>query len=194
MPVLIRVSVSRKLTKDYQSRGFALDITSELPATAAEDPNLMAQASQHLFQLAEDLLQEQVNQAGESEPANGNGRQAPSSSEDDRPRQSNGHNGTSTNGRSTNGRSTYRSNGQGTGHAGQNGNAGGNGKGRGGDRSITDAQVRALDRMAKRLDTTGERVAQDEHGCGLRQLSLKQASALIDSLKQSIESNEGASR
>jgi hypothetical protein len=186
MPVLIRVSVSRKLTRDYQSRGFALDITSELPATAAEDPNQMARASQHLFQLAEDLLQEQVSQAGEPEPANGNGRQAPPTPQEESPRPGNSHNGIS------NGRSTYRGSGQGSRDG--NGHAGHNGNGRGADRSITEAQVRALDRMAKRLDTTGERIAQDEHNCGLRQLSLKQASALIDSLKNSIEANQGASR
>jgi hypothetical protein len=45
MPVKVNVRLSRKVTEDFQSRGFSLNIEAELPANVIEDPNAMAAAT-----------------------------------------------------------------------------------------------------------------------------------------------------
>jgi hypothetical protein len=160
MPTLIKVSLSRKLSKDFQSKGFALEITGELPATAIDDPQAMAQASNHLFQLATDLLDAQIGNGQADQPIAAvpathaeQTRRAPAATV---PTAGNGH---------------QRRNGNGQ------------------PRLITEAQVRALRSMAQKLDDHEDRIAQDEFGVTCSQLTIKQASELIDKLKKAIETS-----
>jgi hypothetical protein len=181
MPVIVNVGISRKMSQDYQSQGFSLNITSELPATAVEDPNQMAQATGHLFQLAGDLLDEQVRKAQgqptpQAQPA-GNG---------------NGHGGASQ-------PQAPRRFSQQTGQAKPNGYAKGNGNGGNGGngrRGITDAQTNAIRKMSQKIGQDGEQVAQDEFGLPLSSLTIRQASDLIDTLKKNIAASttQGATR
>src|SRR4051812_38434312 len=63
MPTILRICLSRKVTKDFQSAGYGLEIQTELPASAVGDPREMAEASDELFRLGEDLLAEQLTKA-----------------------------------------------------------------------------------------------------------------------------------
>jgi hypothetical protein len=162
MPVLIKVNLSRKLTKDFQSSGYGLEIQTELPATAVGNPQDMADASDELFRLAEDLLNEQIGKATAGHtgvtPAR-TSRQQSNQVSGPRPLPNNGN-------------GSYRP---------------GN-KSNGGPRPITEAQVKAIQKMAQKLDTNGDAVAQEDFNKGLRQLSLSEASQCIDNLKKAIES------
>jgi len=73
MPLIIKVSVSRKLTQDFNSRGWCLDIQSELDSRTLDNTNQLADSTNYLFQLATDLLDQQVRQASEEKQSNGNG-------------------------------------------------------------------------------------------------------------------------
>jgi len=168
MPVKVTVGLSRKLTEDFNSKGFDLHIEAELPANLIEDPNGMATATNGLFQLAEDLLAEQVRKSTDG----GSPEAVALPSRNDRPEQprreksgntSNGnHNGNGSNGHTE--RSHHRQ-----------------------DRPVTEAQKRAITNMAKRLDMEGDPCAHEEFGVPVRELSLKQGSQLIDLLKKQIE-------
>ena len=171
MPLKINVGVSRKVSQDYQSTGFSLNIDAELPANLIDNPDAMAEQSSHLFQLANDLLDEQVRQAGGKAPVSSNPPRRPAPS--------------STNGTNGNGHKPYR-NGNTSPKTNGNGHTNHHGNGRG-DRGITDAQVRAVGNMAKRLGTDGETYAIDNTGNTLSELSVKEASQLIDQLKGELE-------
>ncbi len=164
MPGIVNVGLSRKLSKDYQSRGFTLNIQAELPANAVEDPNSMAEATGHLFQLAEDLLTDQVNAAS----IGGEGTERPRPQAQDTPPQP---------------RPTPRPS-RGPSAPSQNGD-GGNGRG------IAQAQLRAIRNMAKRAGQDPAQMAEADFGVGLRELSIRQASSMIDDLKAMIEEQAG---
>lgn len=175
MPVIVTVGLSRKLSKDYQSQGYSLNVQAELPATAIEDPNAMAQATDHMFRLANDLLDAQITAAtseGQSaitvpprRPTGNNPPPAPAN----RPS-------------APRARSFYNGNGHG---------ANGNGQGNGGNgsphRGITDAQKKAIGRMAEKVGQDPEQTAKDEFGTGLSSLTIRQASEMIENLKGQIE-------
>jgi hypothetical protein len=176
MPLIIKVGCSRKVSADYQSRGFTIDLQSEFDPRTLDDTNQLAGAADHLFQLANDLLDEQVRNAGSAEnqgpPARGNGSSQPPN-------------------RTGNGSSPRRL---------PNGNGGGNGQprpeARNGDRSITQAQTRAVNNISRRLEIDADTYATDQFGEPVRNLTLKQGSELIDLLKREIESRspQGAGR
>jgi len=159
MPLIVKVGVSRKVSADYQSQGFTLDLQSELDPRTVDDPNALASATGHLFQLANDLLDEQVRQSTGSTKA------------------------TTSNPPKTYNRSipapTYRSN---TTPAANSG--------RQSDRGITQAQTRAIQNMAKRLERDPEVDAHDEFGVMVKDLTIKQASQLIAMLKEQVENQE----
>jgi hypothetical protein len=180
MPVLIKVSVSRKMTQDFNSSGWMLDITSELPIGSAQDPNVMAEATDELFRLAEDLIDHQIKKSGsrpayaQSAPRLANGQAANGNGKSQAP---------ATGFRRTTAR-TYPGN-------SSNGNGHGNGSARPGVPGITDAQARAIEAIAKRMTNEHpDRLAQDEFGMNVQDLSVRQASELIDTLKKQLEASE----
>lgn len=173
MPLTINVGGSRKVSQDYNSRGFSLNIEGELPAEAINDPDRVAESAQHLFQLCDDLLDEQVRQATGQ---NGAGEtKSPTRS------RSNGNgNGSGRKAATTTRR--YEKN--------DNGRSGNGARAEG--RGITAAQQRAVTNMAKRLDYDPDAVAHEEFGTPVAELTVKQASGLIDLLKKEIEAPEKA--
>lgn len=172
MALIIRVNCSRKVSADYQSRGFSIDLQSEFDPRTLDDTNQLADSANHLFQLANDLLDEQVSKF-ESEgskprtPTTGDTRRQP------QPRPQNG------NGRraSGNGTSPRNTNGNGNGH---------------GERGVTQAQVRAINNMAGRIGVDADTFCQDQFGANVQELTLKQGSELIDLLKNQIEGRKTA--
>ena len=146
MPVLVTVGRSKKVSENYNSDGFSLNVQAELPASVLEDPNALAEQTNMLFQLTTDLLDEQVRIAG-----NNNTVSQPVSVPASQPRQA------------------YQA------------------KGGNGNRGITDAQKNAIQKMAAKVGDNPEALAHSGYNVGLDQLSIKQASALIDDLKVRIE-------
>ena len=177
MPLIIKVAVSRKLTEDFNSRGWTLDIQSELDSRILDDTDQLAKSTNFLFQMANDLLDEQVHQA--SAGSNGADRLL-----------SNGltRNHTQQVGR-LRGNGTRISQNNGTGPAGDNGNgAGPRGQNSRTERPITTAQINAVQKMAQKFDTTGDAIAQEDFNCKLSELGIRQASELIDRLKKGLQS------
>jgi len=176
MPTLIKINVSRKLSKDFQSQGFGLEIQTELPSSAVSNPNEMAEASDELFRLAEDLLQEQINKAqreGESVTAAPQARRNNHAVSKELMPQGrfNGNGHSAGNGRPIRGTNNGAGNAQAS-----------------GPRPITGAQIKAVERMAQKLDGNAEAICKEDFGKGLKSLSLQEASQLIDNLKAAIES------
>ena len=179
MPLTVNVGLSRKVTEDYNSRGFTLNIAAELPANLVEDPNGLAEATNNLFQLATDLLDDQVQQAtgGTKPPARPDGR--------------NGEQRPCPPQRPANGSRPGNGNGNGNGNGGGRGYRSG-GNGHDAEREITQAQARAIQNMARRLKEDADAWASEQFGVPVRELTVKQGSQLIDQLKAAIESPEPA--
>lgn len=190
--VIVKVSLSRKLTRDFNSTGFGLDIQSELPSQTVEDPQAMAQATEHLFQLANDLLEVEVAKAqGAEQPPQAQASPSPTA---DRNGSGNGHARPQAQGNgkanATGGNGTYR-NGN-----GNSARTAPRANGNGGNRPITEAQVRAATNMARKAKVDVDDFAAQNFNRGLRELTLREASELIDQLKNEIESQQpqGAGR
>lgn len=191
MPLVIKVSVSRKLSQDYNSRGWTLDIQSEFDPRVFDDTETLANSTNHLFALANDLLDQQVQQASDGARVNGNGHQKPTYDRTDGQR----HNGR-----------PERFGGDGAYSGKDTGNGSGNGRQqRASDRKesnarperpITEAQVRAIRKLAEQFDTNGDAVAREDYNTDLAKLTIRQASDLIQRLKASLEGQElrGAGR
>jgi len=192
MPLKINVGLSRKVSQDFQSKGFSLNIEGELPANLIDDPEAMSISVDQLFELANRLLDEQVEKAGPgSRPTghNGNGHADG---------HSNGSGHRNGNGRSESYAPRGRSNSPTNGYnrAGANGatrtretNSTSSGKG---GRHITQAQSKAISNMAKRLSYDPQAIAHEEFGTSFSELTIKQASELIDLLRRDIESQQPA--
>ena len=146
----------------------------------------MAQATNELFQLAEDLIQAQVEQdASQQRPSPAYSRSAP--------RVGNGQAGPGNgNGQAAapsyrrGGARAYAGNGNGT-----NGNGHGNGSARSGVPGITQAQAKAIESIAAQMNESADRVAQDEFGQNVNDLTIRQASELIDLLKKQMPASNG---
>jgi len=167
----VNVGLSRKVTEDYNSQGFSLNIEGELPSDVLNDSDALAESTNRIFDLANALLDEQVRKATNPEP-------------DIRSERNGGNgNGHSTNGNG-NGRTYSRpSNGNGNGGNGHNGNGH-----NGGERLLTQAQFRAITNMARKVNVDADLWARDEFGVSkVGELTVKQASEAIDLLKQQIE-------
>jgi len=171
----INVGLSRKLSQDFNSHGFTLNIEGELPSDVLHDEKVLSQSTSRLFQLANLMLDEQVRKASTAQPevtktaAPATDRNKPQHT--NRFRQNgnvatNGHNGNGqahTNG--NNGRSTDTQ-----------------------TRLLTQAQARAITNMARKLNEDADQWARDEFGVNeVKELDLKQASEAIDLLRQRIE-------
>ena len=163
MPLSINVGLSRKASKDYQSTGYSINVVAELDQSLLARPDELQQQIDALYRQAQDALD---RQAGTPEPTrepvrrpatNGNG---------------NGYAGRS------NGNGRYARNGNG--HV-NGARGGGNGGGNGG--AMTESQRRAIIAIAKRANIDPEAEARDIIGVELDELTLRQASELIDHLK-----------
>lgn len=174
MPLKLTVGQSRKISENYNSTGFSLNIEAELPASAAQEPDTLARAANELFQLCEDLLDEQIrnstpnteNQASKPPRALGpqnERRHDPSTRPTQPQRKASEHGGN------------------------------GNGHSNGGPKPITKAQTKAILNMCRRLERDADVVAEGNFGVGgVHELSIRQASELIDVLKADIESTTTA--
>jgi len=159
MPISLSIGLSRKVSKDYNSRGYSVNLDVELPADAINDQQSIADSADRLFALCDQLLDRQIaEQKGES-----SGRAPVTWTSNIR--KTNG-----TNGRSRGGNSN------------------------GGDRLLTTAQGRAIESMARKLGRSADEYAEHEFGSVVGDLSIRQASELIDILKQEIESREKVGR
>ena len=172
MPVLITVGRSCKRSKDFNSEGYSLSLQAELPSNVVDDPNALAEKSGELFQLVTDLLEDRVN-ADSVEPVPT--RQSRAAVADLTKRVA----------RSTT--PSYQPQQPSGKRDGGNGN---------GVRGITTAQTNAIHNMARKVGEDPEGLAASQFNRELRELTIRQASALIDGLKEKIETGtaEAATR
>ena len=175
----INVGMSRKVTEDYNSRGFSLNIEGELPSDVLSDQKTLTESTNRLFALANLMLDEQVRKATTSSPDIHTERAG---------RDGNGNNGNG------NGRTYARSSNEGTG--GRNGNNGHSGNApQNGERLLTQAQFRAITTMSRKLNQDADELAHGEFGVDkLADLTVKQASKTIDYLKQGIDAAANGGR
>lgn len=152
MPISLSIGLSRKVSKDYNSRGYSVNLDVELPADAINDQQSIADSADRLFTLCDQLLDRQITeQQGGAEPNRQQGR-------------SNGYRKPVTQRRTSN--------------SNRNG------------RSMTNAQSRAIESMTRKLSEDPNEWARHEFGQELSELNIRQASEMIDALKQAIEDRE----
>jgi hypothetical protein len=178
MPVRIIVNRSRKLSKDYNSEAYGLSIDTEYAGDVTADPGAFAQQVNGLFNLVDKLLDDKVQQARSESPRTSNHQQARGAhTQPDSGRRFPGS-GARANGNS--GANIRNGNGHDAGH-----------------RRLTQAQEKAIGSMARRLDQDANDWADREFNVdGVKNLTVKQASQLIDILKQELEAQqaEGAAQ
>jgi hypothetical protein len=163
MPVRIIVNRTRKLSKDYNSESYGLSLDTEYNGDVSANPQEFADRVHQLFDLIESLLEEKVKQSRD-------GTSAP----------------TRTSSRSTANGNTRRS----YSRREPNGNGGGRNGNGDGPRSLTYAQEKAIKNMARKLQVDADEWARQDHNLAVRELTVKQASQLIDALKHEIEAGE----
>lgn len=166
MPVRIVVNRTRKLSKDYNSEAYGLSLDTEYNGDVGADPQAFAEQVNQLFDLIETLLDAKVNGA--------RGEKNTTMRTHTSTRSTGNVNSRPTNG----GREPHR------------GNGNDHGNGNGGPRKLTYAQEKAIKNMARKLDQDPDRWSQEDHGVPVRELTVKQASQLIDALKHEIEAGE----
>jgi hypothetical protein len=167
MPLLINVGLNRKASKDFQSVGVSLNLTAELDQGLLADPPRLQSEIERIYGQAEQALERQITAMGpESTQATASVR--PQS------RQANAGNGRSAAGV---GAAPVEAALQPSANAG-------NGVHAGAIRPATESQLKALGVICKRngLDLNGE--AHDEFGVAANDLDVRQASQLIDALKE----------
>ena len=165
MPMTLTVSRNRKTSHNYNSDGCGLSLTVELDQGLLRQPDELHAKIERLYAELDDALEaesERSTLAGLNRNRDRNLDNA-----DNRPVPS----------RDRHGRREHRrpDNRDHNGHADEPG--------------MTQSQRRAIAAIAKRLDVDPEDEAIDMAGTSLDQLSLKQASALIDRLKSMQPSN-----
>jgi hypothetical protein len=185
MPLLINVGLNRKASKDFQSVGVSLNMTAELDQGLLSDPPRLQSEVQRIYSLAEDALERQISTMS-AEPAPKQDALAKATTTGVPMAAGQPQLGHANGGNHVNGHANGHSNGHG-GHA-TNGSAYG-----GMIRRATESQVRALRSIAKRnrLDLDHE-VFQEFGVEGADQLDVKQASALIDLLKDRVQAAPAA--
>ena len=179
MPLSINVGLSRKASKDYQSTGTSINIIAELDAALLAKPDELQKQIDGLYREAQAAI-DRNTVAPEPPPVRDNGRYDRKTYSD---RGGNGYgNGSGDRGHSySNG--NRRSNGNGNSNGGGNGrsNSGSSGGGSGG--GMTDSQRRAINAISRRVNVDAALEARDIIGTELEELTLRQASDLIDHLK-----------
>lgn len=128
------VGVSRKMSKDYNSTGFSLNLDAEINATL-DDPETVIERIREVFSLAEEALDRQISEHQSNDAI-------ASRDSDDTPPESNGH---------SNGHQNPRPD------RPSPGRNGGNGKPRS-DEPATNKQVQFLQTLAKRNKLFGPRL------------------------------------
>lgn len=155
MPISLSIGLSRKVSKDYNSRGYSVNLDVELPADAINDQQSIANSADQLFALCDQLLDRQIaeGQAEKKDPQRGGSINGHPRRGGGRPMPSNGN-----------------------------------------GRLMTNAQTRAIESMARKIGEDPSEWARHEFGQEFNQLNIRQASEMIDSLKQAIESREKVER
>ena len=183
MPLTVNVGISRKASANYQSAGLSINLTAELDQSLLADPPRLQSEIDRIYRQAEEALDRKAGGASTAAPAPE--PHAATGGAMDRPAERHGV--------AANGSSNGNGNGHG-GHGHSNGHAT-NGSAYGGMiRPATESQVRALRAIAKRNRLDLDREAHEEFGVeGADQLDVKQASALIDLLKDRAQAAPAAS-
>jgi len=168
MPISINVGLSRKASRDYQSAGVSINVTAEL------DQSLLAKPDELQAQVAN--LYAQAGQALEQQACGMSLRRPSRPTYDDRrPARSNGNRGFAN--------GNHPADGNGDGHARGNGTSG-----------MTDSQRGAINAIARRLNIDPAYEAEQVLGAPLDDLSVRQASELIDHLKAIQPNSNGNER
>jgi hypothetical protein len=157
----VNVGLSKKLSKDYNSEGYSINVEGEVSA-AVNDPQAVVEQVKELYDLAEEALAQQIERAQST---------AAIASRDEEPRAA----------RNTNG------NGRPAPEANRRPSTNGNGNGQKPEDPATNKQVQFLLSISKRLRLrTSELESEIEQilgqPIGLYDLSKKQAAVVIDSL------------
>ena len=173
----VNVGLSRKLSKDYNSTGFSINLDGEVTAPSSDAEAVIEQVKE-LFDLAEETLNRQIERhesdsaiaSRDEEPAVTNGRQ----------------NGYPRNGTRPNGEPTRT----------QTATNGSNGKG---DDAATDKQINYLLSIGKRSRLTTAQLEQRIEevlgaAVGLYDLTKKDAAKVIDELTQGATNGHATSR
>lgn len=155
MPLSVNVGLSRKASKDYQSTGVSINVTAELDQSLLARPDELQRHIDDLYAQAEQALDRRAGAPPEP-PATSRRPAVPNSRA--------GGNG-------------YNRNGNGNGHT-----SGTGGRSTGGDQ-MTDSQRKAIFAIARRIDADPAYEAREILGAELDDLTLRQASELIDHLK-----------
>jgi len=154
MPLSINVGLSRKASRNYQSTGVSINVTAELDQSLLARPDELQQQINNLYAQASQALDRHSTDPGRNET------EAPPSRKPPQSARSNGY------GRNGNGNANRpRSNG--------NGNGGG----------MTESQHRAILAIARRAGADPAYEAEQIIGAALDDLTVRQASELIDHLK-----------
>lgn len=169
----INVGLSRKLSRDYNSTGFSLNLEGEV-CVGLDDPETMIEKVKEFYDLAEEALSQQIERyEGESAIA----------SRDEQPSvRSNGHSSTSPSKAVTSNASHNSPNGNG------DSNLSGNGQTANGD-IATNKQVQYLLNLGKRQGLTLPQLEGRIEGIlnrkvGVYDLTKKEAGNIIDTLSQ----------
>ena len=163
MPLSINVGLSRKASKDYQSSGVSINVTAELDQSLLAKPDELQHQIDNLYAQAQAAMDRQLP----DDP------HTPHQREPQRQPSRNGARYDRNAGNGNGNRGNPNTNGNG------NGNHGGNGRGG----SMTESQGKAIAAISRRLNINPDGEAFDLLGLGLDELTIRQASELIDHLK-----------
>ncbi len=169
------VGLSRKVSENYNSNGFSLNLEGEIQATL-DDPEAVIERIKQLYDLAEEALDQQIDRHQSDS--------AIASRDADPHPVSNGH---------SNGRQASESNGS---YAGRNSHQ--NGKSTANGEPATNKQIQFLQTLAKRQKLFGTKLEgfiQEiiGRGCSPYDLTKKEAGAVINALNPE-EAGENGSR
>ena len=171
MPLTVNVGLSRKSSENYQSQGLSINITAELDQSLLADPPRLQDEIDRIYAQADDALERQ------SAPK----KPVPQPARPPVPRpQQNGQTHHRRNGPATNQGGPFRPT------ARQDGDHDGVPYG-GPVRPATASQMRALRSLAKRLDCDLADLMTETFGIATVQTDIRQASRLIDILKERLE-------
>ena len=168
----VNVGLSRKLSRDYNSTGFSLNLEGEI-CVGPDDPEAMIEKVKEFYDLAEEALNQQIERY--------EGESAIGSRDEQQSHRSNGHsNGAAAREPSNNGNSSHDGNGQ--------PNRNGNGQATNGD-AATNKQVQYLLNLGKRQGLTQlqleDRIAAIlSKKIGVYDLTKREAGDVIDALSQ----------
>ncbi len=169
----VNVGLSRKLSRDYNSTGFSLNLEGEI-CVAMDDPEAMIERIKEFFDVAEEALSQQIERY--------EGETAIASRDEQRPAHSNGQQaGSSVKESSNNGTSNSQN---GNGQTNQNGND------HDANRDVaTNKQVQYLLNLGKRQGLTSPQLESRIEGIlnrkvGVYDLTKREAGDVIDALNQ----------